>query len=50
MKIKTILIIALIVIILLILIVKILKWPLIIGGLALLIYLGYSQFMKKGKS
>jgi len=46
MKTQTILIIVLIVIVILYFIVKILKWPLIIGGLALLIYLGYNKFIK----
>jgi threonine/homoserine/homoserine lactone efflux protein len=47
MKTQTVIIIIVIVLLVLFLIIKILKWPLIIAGVALLIYLGYKSLTKK---
>jgi hypothetical protein len=47
MKLKNIWIILALVIIVILLIIKILKWPLIIAGVALLGYLAYSFLFKK---
>jgi len=49
MKRNSIFIVGIIIILVIFLIIKILKWPIIIGGLVLLIYAGYLLFWKKRK-